>query len=207
MTKSRPARGSLWLITKHENGRMVVLTIDRGSDGGTLPVFSHEDEAETYLWLGALEGDWQARKTTTGELISVLYGPCASVRKVALGPLPIGDGIMLDLVSVPRKRFVRSLTNVREPSAPRQSRLRTGASVGFEPSKSPQEKGTRMRGNEEPREWKGAVARYKLRRANSYEAAPVVVEDIAIPDYDMMDFGSLDRSRDGSNDRHHGPEI
>ncbi len=64
-----------------------------------------------------------------------------------------------------------------------------------------------MRGNEEPREWKGAVARYKLRRANSYEAAPVVVEDIAIPDYDMMDFGSLYRSRDGSNDRHHGPEI
>ncbi len=63
-----------------------------------------------------------------------------------------------------------------------------------------------MRGNEEPREWKGAVARYKLKRVSSYEAPPVVAEDITTPDYVMMDFGSLDGSGDGSNDRRHAPE-
>ena len=118
MTRSWVVRRPLWLITKHENGRMVVLTIEHGSDGETLPIFSHEEEAEIFLRLGAPGIDWEARETTAEELISVLCGPCAEVKKVALDPLPVvGGEMMIDLVSLGRENFVRSLVGEREPSA------------------------------------------------------------------------------------------
>jgi hypothetical protein len=73
-----------------------------------MPVFSHEEEAELFLrlWKAGFDG-WQARESSAGELISVLYGPCASVERVALDPLP---EMLLErtvgLVSLSRKRFV-----------------------------------------------------------------------------------------------------
>lgn len=145
-------RGPLWLIAKHENSRMAVLTVDRG--GETLPVFSYKEEAEAYLWLaGPAEAGWRARKTTAGELISVLYGPCAGAKEVALDPLPaVGGATMVDLVSLGRERFMQSLMNGRGPLALRQSPLRAGISAGSGPSESLTKKGARMRENEERRE-------------------------------------------------------
>ena len=126
MTRSGAARGPLWLISKHENGRMVVLTIERGNDGETLPIFSHEEEAEMFLWLGAPGTGWEVREIPREELISVLYGPCADVKKVALDPLPVvGGEMMVDLVSLGRENFVRSFVGEREPSAPHRSLPRT----------------------------------------------------------------------------------
>ena len=52
----------------------------------TLPVFSSEEEAEIFLQLGGVTGGWRARGSSTGELVSVLSGPCAGVKKVALDP-------------------------------------------------------------------------------------------------------------------------
>jgi hypothetical protein len=121
--RSRAAPRPLWLIVKHDNDQVSVLTIQRGSDREALPVFSFEEEAETFLWLGRPGTCWRARETAAGELVSVLYGPCTSVKKVALDPLPIVDAAtMVDLVSLSRERFLQSLVGENEPSAP-QSQL------------------------------------------------------------------------------------
>src|SRR3954447_1933579 len=62
-----------WLIVKGEAGRMDVLTSRLASGEEALPVFSFEEEARMFLELGALGGDWHARVTSPGELISVLF--------------------------------------------------------------------------------------------------------------------------------------
>ncbi len=96
-----------------------------GPDDEALPVFSFEEEAEMFLRLEALEEGWWTRETTAGELISLLYGPCAGVRRIALDPLPAvcGGEAMLDLVSLERKDFAQTLTRRDGWSAPRRGLL------------------------------------------------------------------------------------
>src|SRR5215203_338473 len=79
-----------WLIAKHENGRIELLTEDlAGSGEEVLLVFSHEEEAEVFLSLSEAGDDsWRARESTAGELISVLCGPCVGAKEVALDPWP-----------------------------------------------------------------------------------------------------------------------
>ena len=130
MKRSRAARQPLWLIVKHNNCHMSVLTIHCGSDREILPVFSFEEEAEMFLRFGVPEACWQVRQTTAGELISVLYRSCMSVKKVTLDPLPIVDEEMImDLVSLSRARFLQSLMGENEASAP-QSQLRQEVITG-----------------------------------------------------------------------------
>ena len=105
-------RRPLWIIISYQNNRMNALTLDPDSDGGFLAVFSFKEEAEAFLSL--LEDDhkrgWQSRQTAAGELVSILMGPCASVKGVALDPLPLWlSRAMLRFVSVNRERFVRYL--------------------------------------------------------------------------------------------------
>jgi hypothetical protein len=72
-----------------------------------LPVFSGEGEAEMFVWLGgAFEDGWQVRETSSGELVSILYGPCAGVGRVALDPPPEMTAETIRLVSLSRERFV-----------------------------------------------------------------------------------------------------
>ncbi len=209
-------RGPLWLIVKHENSRMAVLTVD-DCGGETLPVFSYEEEAEAYLWLaGQAEVGWRARKTTAGELISVLYGPCAGAKKVALDPLPaVGGATMVERVSLGRERFMQSLMNRRESLAIRRSPLRTGVSAGSDPSESLAKKGARMRESEDRRErtQSQAAARYELERRSYLESTPHeedgAGDGVAIPDYVTMDFGSPDGDglSEDSDGRRRMPEI
>ena len=103
----RPAR---WLIVKDGIGGLSFLSVD-GAGGRVLPVFSFEEEAEMFLSLGSRDGNgWRARSTSTGELVSVLCGPCAYVKDVALDPLPemLDDGTT-GLVEVSRERFLQRL--------------------------------------------------------------------------------------------------
>ena len=131
LVRSRVARRSLWLIAQHENGRTKVFTVHPGSDRETLLVFSHAEEAETFLWLGSPGTGWRARETTAGELVSLLCGPCADVGEVALDPLPLfGDRAMAGLVSLPREDFVQNLVNEREPRVPCQSMFGPGSIRG-----------------------------------------------------------------------------
>ena len=58
---------------------------------------------------------WRARRTSAGELVSVLYGPCSSARRVALDPLPgmLGRGKSTDLLAIERNGFLRMLLGGR----------------------------------------------------------------------------------------------
>ena len=118
--KGRTARRRpLWLIVKHHNDRMAVLTVSAGGDSEALPVFSFEEEAEMFLQFGVSKTGWQVRETTAGELVSVLYGPCAGVEKVALDPPPeIVGKAMVGLMSLSRKDFARTLVSEFTPSGP-----------------------------------------------------------------------------------------
>ncbi len=106
----------LWIIASLQAGRLDVLTVDPDGDGGYLPVFSFEEEAETFLRLSGDDGKsgWWSREATSGELVSVLLAPCAEVKQVALDPLPLSfGGGMVPFVSVKRERFVQDLMGER----------------------------------------------------------------------------------------------
>lgn len=106
---SRP----FWLIVNYQFGGIEVLRINLASGEEALPVFSFEDEARMFLELGASDG-WRVRETAAGELISILFGPCTGVRKIALDPLPGPDAAALvGLVSMGRETFMESLLNMQ----------------------------------------------------------------------------------------------
>ena len=95
-----------WLLARHSDSQREVLTLTHGGSE-VLPVFSFREEAEMYLAIEISGGDWQIRETGAGELVSVLSEQCASVRSVALDPLPstlAEEGA--ELVSLGRERFV-----------------------------------------------------------------------------------------------------
>ena len=111
--KSRSlTRRPLWIIMSYQNNRMDALTLNPDSDGGFLAVFSFKEETEAFLSLleDDQKSDWRSRQTTAGELVSILLGPCAGVRGVALDPLPLFFGrATLSLVRANRERFVQNL--------------------------------------------------------------------------------------------------
>lgn len=113
----RQTGSAYWLIAKNDNGRLEVLTGGLPAGEEALPVFSYEQEAEMFLGLWDVGFDgWRVRESTAGEVISVLYGPCASVEHVTLDPLP---EILVDravgLVSLSRKRFVDFVMSRERP--------------------------------------------------------------------------------------------
>ena len=94
---------------------MEALTV---AGGEVLPVFSFGEEAAMFLRLGAFGVGWQAGPTTPAELASILRGPCAGVRKVALDPPPeVCGSAWLDLVSLDKGEFLRTLgSETRAPT-------------------------------------------------------------------------------------------
>ena len=113
-----------WLIAKNQNGHIEVLTIRCGREKA-LPVFSFEEEAEMFLRFGSVGEHWRLRESRAGELLSVLYGACPSVKKVALDPLPemAADG-SADLVSLDRRLFIeRIMAGQGGPSIPADGRV------------------------------------------------------------------------------------
>jgi hypothetical protein len=114
-------RRPLWVITSYENNRMDLYTIYPDLDGGFLAVFSFEEEAEAFLWLLGDEEKqqgWHSEQTTAGGLVSVLLGPYADMKRVALDPLPLPVGrAMLPLVSINRDPFLQYLLEERRGAA------------------------------------------------------------------------------------------
>jgi hypothetical protein len=100
-------RVSYWLITEKRSDRREVLTIRADEGQETWPVFSSEEEAEIILRFGGVTGGWRARESGAGELISILSGPCAGIKKVALDPSPemVVEGTV-GLVSLLRQGFM-----------------------------------------------------------------------------------------------------
>jgi hypothetical protein len=116
---TRPVRRSArrlryWMIANRRFGKIEALTEDPDGRGEGLPVFRFRDEAEMFLWLRGLGGGWEIRETTAGELVSLLYGPCADVGRVIFDPQPrIGAGGSVEPESVDRKKFVRTVMGAR----------------------------------------------------------------------------------------------
>lgn len=102
-----PRRAAFWLIVKQEAGLVDVLVVEIGDGEEALPLFSFEEEARLFLLLENLEASWRVRETTVGEVIFVLFGPCARVWRVVLAPLPrvVGREVNAHL-SVERERFL-----------------------------------------------------------------------------------------------------
>ena len=103
----RHPRSKWWMLAKDDDFGAGVLLANCDSEHA-LPVFSGDGEAEMFVWLaGAFEDGWRARETSAGELVSILYGPCGGVGRVALDPSPEMVGInAVSLVSVTRERFL-----------------------------------------------------------------------------------------------------
>jgi hypothetical protein len=103
-----PARGSasrFWLVAKDGTCPMEILTMDCGGDEA-LPVFSHEEEAELFLGLGGVGDGWRVRESAAGEIVSLLFAPCAGAGSVVLDPSPLMTPEMMGLVRVGRDRFL-----------------------------------------------------------------------------------------------------
>jgi hypothetical protein len=117
-----------WVIAKDVKdgfGRPDLLTVDLDGTGQALPVFSFEEEAEMFLCLQTTEDGREVRETTPGQLVSILYGPCADVGRVILDPLPeIGACMQISLLGMDRTDFVESVMGARSLDTP------------FEPSSS-----------------------------------------------------------------------
>lgn len=126
----KPSGTKFWLIVKHENGRIRVLTIDSVGDGRkeTLPIFSFEAEASTFLRSEA-PGDagWRVEESMVGELVSMLLETYVTVDRVALDPLPVdlGGEAMMSLLSLDRAKFLLSLVD--------ENRLATSAWLSSRP--------------------------------------------------------------------------
>ena len=105
-SSSLRSHSAWWLLARHGDSQSEVLILTHGGYE-MLPVFSFREDAEMYLLIEALGGDWQVKEISAGELVSLLYEKCAIVRSVALDPLPstlAEEGA--ELVSLGRERFV-----------------------------------------------------------------------------------------------------
>ena len=105
-----------WLLARYRTGGTEVLRITLTSGEEALPVFSFEDEAKMFLKLGTSCGGWRVRVTTVGELVSVLFGPCAGVGWIVLDPLPppFAESLM-DPAGMGRDAFMESHLGVQRP--------------------------------------------------------------------------------------------
>ena len=107
-------------------GQPDLLTLDLDGTGQALPVFSFEEEAEMFLWLQRTEEGREVRQTTPGQLVSILYGPCADVGRVMLDPLPeIGARLQNSLFGMDRNDFVESVMGARSLETPYKPSGRT----------------------------------------------------------------------------------
>jgi hypothetical protein len=127
-----PRRGGTqryWVIAKDAKdgfGQLELLTVDLDGTGEALPVFSFEQEAEMFLWLQTNEEGQEVRETTPGQLVSILYGPCAHVGRVMLDPLPeIGARMQNSLLGMERNDFVESVMGARSLDKPYKRSRRT----------------------------------------------------------------------------------
>jgi hypothetical protein len=74
-----------------------------------IALFSAEEEARMFCHLSKQGAKGSIRQTTTGRVLSLLYGPWAVARHVALDPLPeILGGGLLGLLALGREHFAQS---------------------------------------------------------------------------------------------------
>ncbi len=123
VSTSRPVLVHHVVARDHDKG-MEVLRVPLEGKGQMLPVFSAWWAARGYLFAEAPGGGWHVRAYTPDEMISMLAGPCAGVKWVALDPRPGRSGGNAANV-MPRENFVDYLLCLRVPSLLRRSDFET----------------------------------------------------------------------------------
>src|SRR5919112_3941934 len=112
-SSSLRSHSAWWLLARHGDSQSEVLILTHGGYE-MLPVFSFREDAEMYLLIEMLGGDWQVKEISAGELVSLLHEKCAIVRSVALDLLPgtlaeeVGELVGLDC-----ERFVSRVVHGR----------------------------------------------------------------------------------------------
>jgi hypothetical protein len=81
-----PSR-SWYLIARREGNRLEVLTLAGQPRRDILPLFTTAGSAWDFLRRGSVGGDWRARESTAGELVSILVGHLPHVDRVVLDPV------------------------------------------------------------------------------------------------------------------------
>ncbi len=76
-----------------------------------LVVFGFEEEAHAFFVSASLGEGWRIRESSAGELISMLFGPCAYVDGVLLDPPPDVCSSAMPPPTVGRRRFVDFLAD------------------------------------------------------------------------------------------------
>lgn len=102
-----------YLIACQDNNRLNLLTIPM-DEGDSLPVFSSELAARTFLRFNRCGSEWRVRESTAGELISLLMGHIADVGLVTLDPPAAGsdsDAVATEVIN--KRDFIGTL--MREP--------------------------------------------------------------------------------------------
>jgi hypothetical protein len=79
---------SPYVIVSHKMCGLELLRISLKSGEEVLPVFSSAEAAQRFLLSGAPGEGWYVRECSTGEMVSLLSGLCANVKRVLLNPLP-----------------------------------------------------------------------------------------------------------------------
>lgn len=113
-----------WLITRRAGRRSRALTT-RVSGREVLPVFGFEEEAQMFIYLAALGSAWRTRRTSAGEIVSLLYGPCSSVSGIILDPIP---GVAPDAAhrtSFGRREFVDFLFGQQKKKFSAEQKVRS----------------------------------------------------------------------------------
>jgi hypothetical protein len=109
-SSEEPAYGECslrYLIARHENNRLELLTLTATYRGEAPPIFGTERAARDFLRGGDFGGGWQVRESTAGELVSLLLGQLAGVDHVALDLRPghVAPGAA-ELQSTSKKEFI-----------------------------------------------------------------------------------------------------
>ncbi len=108
-----------WLICDG-TGPPGALVLDLAGLGRTLPVFSFPEEAEMFMRLDGLDGDWEVREGVADDFFPHFFGTRERVESVVLDPLPgaMGDGAQ-GPVGIGPGRFVDRFLGVSAPDAVR----------------------------------------------------------------------------------------
>lgn len=106
-----------WLICDG-TGPPGALVLDLAGLGRALPVFSFPEEAEMFLALDGLGGQWDVREGVADDFFPHFFGPRADVESVVLDPLPgaLGDGAGRP-VGIGPERFVDRFLGASTPDA------------------------------------------------------------------------------------------
>lgn len=113
-TSVEPKALSPYVLVRRGTCGLELLRVSLKSGEEVLPVFSSEEAARRFLLSGALGERWRVRECSTGELISLLFGPCANVEQILLNPLPEPLTLKDELANpLYRESFITSLLGGR----------------------------------------------------------------------------------------------